>query len=578
VVKEFGNDGGTAVSHFAHKFDKAGTYYIRISDYQQSGRGSHAYRIKVGNFPLAISAYPLGVQRGKTAEVSFRGYHLNDLKMQVKGEPGANQEEDTLMVRPEAKGGKSFGEVKLAIGNDPEVFSTGKNTAAAMAQQVTLPVTVNGKIATENYFRFHAQKGQKLILDVMARRLGSELDSVIEVLDAKGAPIERATIRSVLETSTVLRDHDSATAGIRIQSPTGLNVGDYLMMGNEIVRLDAMPRGPDDDAVMESFGGKRLAFFGTSPETQALDRSVYKVQIHPPGKQFSPNGLPLVRLYYRNDDGGPAYGKDSMLDFTAPADGDYVVKIRDVRGVGGDDYAYRLNIREPRPDFRLAVNPRNPNVPSGGTIPLTVTAMRTDRFNGRIEVALEGLPSGLKATTGVIMPGQVSTTILLSADADAKLTSAIPLKVSGKAQTTAAVLAHYANPEDKLKMIALMPKSDIVLTAETKEVTLEAGGTSDVLVSLLRQNGFGGRVPVEVRNLPPRVRVLDVGLNGVLITEDEKKRSFTLEALPSVEPIEQMIYVSGLVETRSNQQNSYAAVQPILLKVKPKRAEVSSVK
>jgi hypothetical protein len=292
-----------------------------------------------------------------------------------------------------------------------------------------------------------------------------------------------------------------------------------------------MPRGPDDDAVMESFGGQRLAFFGTSPETQALDRSVYKVQIHPPGKQFSPNGLPLVHLYYRNDDGGPAYGKDSMLEFTAPADGDYVAKIQDVRGLGGEDFAYRLNIREPRPDFRLAVNPRNPNVPMGGTIPITVTAMRTDGFNGKIEVALENLPAGLKATSSVIMPGQVSTTILLSADANAKLTTSIPLQVSGKAQTAAAVLAHYANPEDKLKMIALMPKPDIVLTAETKEVILEAGGTGEVLVSLLRQNGFGGRVPVEVSNLPPRVRVLDVGLNGVLITEDEKKRSFTLEAL-----------------------------------------------
>jgi hypothetical protein len=39
-----------------------------------------------------------------------------------------------------------------------------------------------------------------------------------------------------------------------------------------------------------------------------------------------------------------------------------------------------------------------------------------------------------------------------------------------------------------------------------------------------------------------------------------------------------MIYVSGKIETRSNQQNSYAAVQPILLKVRPKRDQVSSVK
>ena len=84
---------------------------------------------------------------------------------------------------------------------------------------------------------------------------------------------------------------------------------------------------------------------------------MYKIQIHPPGTQFTPNGLPLVRVHARNDDGGPGFGKDSKLDFTAPADGEYIVRIRDVRASGSEDHAYRLNIREPRADFRLAVTP-----------------------------------------------------------------------------------------------------------------------------------------------------------------------------------------------------------------------------
>ena len=79
--------------------------------------------------------------------------------------------------------------------------------------------------------------------------------------------------------------------------------------------------------------------------------------------------------------------------------------------------------------------------------------------------------------------------------------------------------------------------------------------------------GFHGRVPVEVRNLPPYVRVLDVGLNGVLITEDESRRSFTIEALPTAEPGDQLIYVSGAVETRSGQPSSYAAPEAIRLHV-----------
>jgi hypothetical protein len=581
VAKSFGEDGGASTLNFTHRFDKAGTYYIRVADYQQSGRGSHTYRIKVGNFPIVTSAFPLGVQAGKSADLTLKGHQLGKTTIQVKGEP-KHGEEDIMMIRPAFPAGASFTEVKLAIGRDPEVIATGKNTALASAQQVTVPVTINGRIdapvknfPTENYYRFHAQKGEKLMFEVIAKRLDSELDSILEVVDAKGSSIEMATVRSIMETSTVLRDHDSATRGIRLASYTGFEAGDYFMIGNEICRVEAMPLQPDADIVAESFGGQRVAYFGTSSETQAMDHPVYKVQIHPAGKQFTPNGLPVVRLYHRNDDGGPGYGKDSLLAFTAPAEGDYYVKIRDVRGLGGDDYAYRLNIRAPRPDFRLAVNPKNPNVPAGGTIPVTVTAFRKDGFDGRIDVALEGLPAGLKATNSVIMPNQIATTILLSAEENLKLDTAIPLKVSGKARVGSETLAHYANPDDNLKLIALMPKPDIIMTAETKEVTLEAGGSAEVLVSILRQNGFGGRVPVEVRNLPPRVRVPDVGLNGVLITEEQTKRSFTIEALPSAEPIEQMIYVSGKVETRSGLDSSYAAVQPILLKVKARGTTLS---
>ena len=162
--------------------------------------------------------------------------------------------------------------------------------------------------------------------------------------------------------------------------------------------------------------------------------------------------------------------------------------------------------------------------------------------------------------------GQVSATLVLSADPGSKLTAATPLKVMGKASA----LEHAANPEDRLKLIALMPSPDITMTAETREVTLQPGKTAEITVSVARSGDFRGRVPVEVRNLPPRVRVLDVGLNGVLLNEDESRRSFTIEALPSAEPVDQLIYVSGAIETRSGQQSSYAAPEAIRLRVVPR--------
>lgn len=562
VIHEFGASGGTQAIRFAQRFEKAGVYYVRVTDYQQSGRGGNFYRFIVSNFPLVSSAFPLGMQAGATRDIALRGYNV-PAKLRVNGE--ANEfSEDSILLRPE----HSFNQLRLALGTEPEIDSATSNRSASAAQAVSVPVTINGRIdgPVQNFYRFHARQGEKLVIEVNARRLGSDLDSFLEVLDGNGNPIERATVRSVAETSTSLSERDSNSREIRFAGRAGFAVGDYVMIGGEIVRIDSIPDSPDSDVSMDSFGGQRIAYFDTSTEAHSVDKPIYKVQIHPPGAKFTPNGLPLVRLYYQNDDGGPGFGKDSVVHFTAPSDADYLVAIKDVRGVGGENFAYRLTIREPRPDFRLSVNPRNPNVPVGGTIPVTVTAFRMDGFDGPINVTVENLPAGLSSSGGVISPGQVSTTLLLSAAPDAQLPSAVPLRVVGRAQS----LMHVASPEDTLKLIALMPKADVRMTAQTKVVELEAGKTAEIAVAIERQNGFGGRVPVAVMHLPPRVKLVDIGLNGVLINENENRRAFTIEALPNAEPIEQLIYVGGIVETRSGLASLYAAPEAILLKVKPR--------
>jgi hypothetical protein len=570
LVREFGDDGGREMSAFAYRFAKGGTYFLRVSDYQESGDDEHFYRMKAGRFPLVESAFPLGLQQGKTTAVQLNGFNLGADPIKVTGEPSP-EDRRAVIFRPQAPKGPAFNRVKLALGNEPEIAARGANTTLPQAQEIPIPITVNARLESqENYYRFHARKGDKLVFEVNASRLGSPLDSFLEILDTKGSPVERATIRCVLETSTTLADFSSSDRGIRILSPTGFAVGDYMMIGAEIIQVEALPRGPDDDFAFTGFGEQRIAYLDTTPEAHAMDQAAYKVQIHPAGTQFAPNGLPVVHLPYRNDDGGPGYGKDSLLHFTAPADGDYVVRLRDVRKLAGPDYAYRLTVRQPSPDFVLSVSPRNPNVPMGGRIPITVTALRLDGFDGPIDVSLKDVPAGLHATQGTIGPGEISTTLLVSADAGAHLEGSAPLEIVGRAQFGTQRAERRTNPEDKLKLIALMPKPDIVLTAETKQVVLEPGGTAEVEVAIQRNNGYAGRVPVDVRNLPPGVRVLDVGLNGVLINETETRRKFTLAALPSAPAIEQPIVVTGEVETRADDQQNLYAADPVILKVQSK--------
>ena len=160
-------------------------------------------------------------------------------------------------LRPEG----ALNKIRLAVGDDPKA------------------VVVNGRLTDDHRdFPFHASKGQNLILEVNAARFGSPLDSVLEILDARARPIERATIRAVSQNFLTLNDRDSMQPGLRLLNISGFKVGDYMMVGSEIVRIAVTPHGPDEDTFFDAFGGQRIAWFDTSSEGHAMDSPIYKVQ------------------------------------------------------------------------------------------------------------------------------------------------------------------------------------------------------------------------------------------------------------------------------------------------------------
>jgi len=154
---------------------------------------------------------------------------------------------------------------------------------------------------------------------------------------------------------------------------------------------------------------QRQGFLETTLTHHSFATPMYKVAIHPPATTFPPNGFPVVTLDYRNDDGGPGYGKDSRLFFDPPADGEYQVRVGDSRSLAGENFAYRLTIRPPRPDFTVKFDPTSPRVWKGGGLPMNVTADRLDGFEGAIEVRLENLPAGFSAPPTTIPAGETTT-------------------------------------------------------------------------------------------------------------------------------------------------------------------------
>ena len=97
---------------------------------------------------------------------------------------------------------------------------------------------------------------------------------------------------------------------------------------------------------------------------------------------------------------------DSYFSTVLPADGTYYLRLGDAQHKGGPEYSYRLRLSPPQPDFALRVVPSSLNVRAGGSVPLTVYALRKDGFTNQITLALDGRAGGLQIERRPIPAGQ----------------------------------------------------------------------------------------------------------------------------------------------------------------------------
>lgn len=105
---------------------------------------------------------------------------------------------------------------------------------------------------------------------------------------------------------------------------------------------------------------------------------------------------------------------DSLISVILPADGMYCARLGDAQRRGGPEYAYRLRISPPRPDFALRVVPSCINASSWRLTPVTVFALRKDGFDGEIALSFKDNPDGVLLIGGTVPAGQDRVRVTLS--------------------------------------------------------------------------------------------------------------------------------------------------------------------
>lgn len=428
------------------------------------------------------------------------------------------------------------------------------NNSVADAQWVTSPAVVTGAITgagEADVFRFSARAGEEFTLEVHAARAGSALDSRLEVLEAaSGAPVEQVVLQATRDTWFTFRGKDSDMSDdFRLQNWAEMELNEYLYAKGEVVKLWLYPRGPDSGFKVYPGSGRRRTFFSTPALVHALGEPAYIVTPLPPGAAPVPNGLPVFRVNYENDDDPMRrFGADSQLLFAAPHDGAFAVRLTDVRGFGAPEgFGYTLTIRERRPGFAVQVSGRDPQISPGSGREIVFTAERHEGFDGPIRIEAAGVPPGFSLSTPVgIEAGQTTAIAVLHAAMEAA--DPDPAADQALALTATATIGGQSvtRPLESLGNLQLGPPAKVLVTIATAdgrtgtpdhplEFTLQPGRTLTARVQTTRLD-FAGRIELggddSGRNLPHGVFVDNIGLNGLLIVEGQTEREFFITASP----------------------------------------------
>ena len=557
-----------ADSVLIHRFKEPGEFLISIADRLGQGGGKRFYMLEIGELPFVTSFSPLGLVAHQTTRLELEGANLGGTRT-VEIEAEESGWGDFQSIAP----GPAVNIVRFPVASYPITPERDSGTDHHGAQLLKWPTTVEGSLPDNDvdWYTFEAVREQTIVLEVEASRIGSSLDSVIQIFDFSGQPVPRGVVRCLARTEmtrAAFNNRSSASIRFRLDKWDDFSSGDLAMIGNELVEVQFLPRTADDDMVVANLMGQRFARYGTTPVAHPAGTPVYRARILPPDSRPTPNGMPVFELDFRNDDGGPLLGRDSLLTFTAPHSGAFLVKFSDASGDTGRWPVYRLTLREPAPDFKLFPGPvERPSLPlprkdcfnlfPGGATPLTVAAYRVDGFDGPIEIHLENLPRGVRATRATIPSGETYAVVVLSADWEASFEPG-PLEVVGTAKINGRPVKRRMATDFDFGLVALTRPGDLHIRIVDRELRVSPGEEITATVEITRAD-FDGRVPITIVGLPAGIQVVDVGLNGVLVRPEESRLQFTLYAEPWVKEKQVHILATAEIESDSPVPTLYAS-------------------
>lgn len=242
--------------------------------------------------------------------------------------------------------------------------------------------------------------------------------------------------------------------------------------------------------------------------------------------------LDSVMHIYRADGGNIAgnddsRGPDSYFRFSAPADGEYVVRVTDHLGRGGADFVYRIEFQPVSPSLSLSI-PRVERygqyrqqiyVAKGNRFATLVNARRAN-FNGDLVLEGKDLPPGVSLICDPMPANMNEMPVVFEAAADAPVGGKLVDFTARHADEGQNIRGGFENTADLIRgpgqsifkdktvhrlPIAVVEALPFKLEIVEPQVPLVHNGQMKLKVVAHRQEGFDGEITVQLPFRPPGV-------------------------------------------------------------------------
>lgn len=407
-------------ARFTYTFKDAGEYLLEVRDVRYQGGGDWFYRLRIGDFPAAVTPMPLALRRGTTGAIGFAGPSVEGVPAVTVAAPSDPDVRTIWLtpVRPES--GLPGWPVALTVSDLEEQIEQEPNDEPSQANRVPLPGAVSGRLEKKydrDHFVFAGKKGQRIVIDAVTQEVHSpsvvylvlrnaqgnqvaasnptadparidftlpedgDYTLAVEHLHYWGGPDE--TYRVVLSlyepdyTLTAQLDRHDVPAGgavpvhvtatrrdyggpieLAVSGPPGVSGNAVIPAGQTSTLLPV--RVPNDLAV----GGYRLSIIGKA--TLGEKQVVRKANVRPTVREALGNlAYPPIHL------------------------GEEIV----------------LGVTQPRP-FSLVASYEQPEGLRGGTVPVAITVNKAEGFDEEVTVALVA-PAPVQGQQPAIPPASV---------------------------------------------------------------------------------------------------------------------------------------------------------------------------